>query len=140
MRARRRADRSALVTEKRKQDRRKLRPDKRIHNAVVATTNAKADAAPPPITGVVVRKVKVGRLRTVAHWRREVGRVYRQMRRGEIPAELGTKLAFVARLGLDAAKNEEEVEQLKILNARYQALLTGTPLPALPAPAAVDQP
>jgi hypothetical protein len=113
---------------------------KQIRSRTAITVQATADVAPPyAARGEFVKRVKVGRLRTVANWRREISRVYRQMRRGEIPPELGTKLAFVARLGMDAAKGEEEIEQLKSLNARYDALLHGTPLPALPATTVLDQ-
>lgn len=132
MRRSNRQKRLAKVPVDRGESNRKTLRNKQIRSGLGARAKSNI-MSPPPLAGEFTKRVKVGRLRTVANWRREISRVYRQMRRGEIPPELGTKLAFVARLGLDAATNEEEVEQLKALNARYEALISGTPAAQLPA-------
>jgi hypothetical protein len=50
----------------------------------------------------------VGRLSCVADWHRQVSKIYRQMRRGQIEASLGTKLTFVANIGASIARWIEE--------------------------------
>jgi hypothetical protein len=50
----------------------------------------------------------VGRLSTVADWHRQVGKVYREMRRHQIDPSLGTKLTFVANVGATLARVIEE--------------------------------
>jgi len=50
----------------------------------------------------------VGRLFTVIDWHRQIGKVYREMRRGQIAPDLGTKLTFVANAGGTMARWIEE--------------------------------
>ena len=57
----------------------------------------------------------VGRLKTVSDWMREVGKVYREMRRGEIDTADGTKLTYVANIGAQLARFEEELQTAKRL-------------------------
>jgi hypothetical protein len=50
----------------------------------------------------------VGRLSTVSDWHRQVGKIYREMRRHQIDPSLGTKLTYVANVGATLAKVIEE--------------------------------
>jgi len=115
-----------------------LRKTKR-HKVLAATPGARAKAniktlPPPVIRGEVISRPKVGRLKTLAHWRKEMSRVYRQMRRYEIEPEIGTKLAYVATQGAKMCKDEEELQELRAIHAQVSAINSGRPLPALPAP------
>ena len=74
------------------------------------TRQSTATPTPTPVTGELVKVVHVGRLETVTDWRRQIGKIYREMRKGELAPEDGTKLAFVANLGAQLAKVVEELE------------------------------
>ena len=73
--------------------------------------------APPGIEqmpkAVVMPRQRVGRLDTVANWRRELSRLYRKMRSGEIPADLGTKLAYVAQVAAKLVQIEQELAEAR---------------------------
>ena len=56
---------------------------------------------------------RVGRLDSVANWRRELSRLYRKMRSGEIPADIGTKLAYVAGVAAKLVQIEQELAEAK---------------------------
>lgn len=64
---------------------------------------------------------RVGALDSVKAWRIEVGRLYRAMRRGEVPAEIGTKLAFVAKVGAQLMQAEEELSKVEQLRVAVEA-------------------
>jgi hypothetical protein len=79
-------------------------------------------------TEVIVRP-RIGRLDSVRGWRREVGKIYKAMRCGAIPATEGTKLAFVADIGARLTRVEEQLRkfddmarQLERLEGRAPAL------------------
>lgn len=55
------------------------------------------------------KPIHVGRLERVSDWRRQIGKIYREMRRGELPHEQGTRLTYVAQIGAQLAKVEEEI-------------------------------
>jgi hypothetical protein len=56
----------------------------------LSRARATADApTPAPVTGVVVKPVYVGRLETVTDWRRQLSKIFREMRKGELPHEDG---------------------------------------------------
>ena len=107
-----------------------------------------------PLDGTLLPRTRVGRLDAVEHWRREVGRIYRAMRRGDMPPDLGTKLTFVAQVGAKLTEIEEELRQAKrIAEALEQhhnplAQLEGpapdadqaTPVEVLPAESSEVQP
>ncbi len=83
--------------------------------------------APPPATPVVVgevvpRPVYVGKLESVSDWRRQLGKIYREMRRGELRPEDGTKLAFVANLGAQLSRLEEELKEARALREEIERL------------------
>jgi hypothetical protein len=64
-----------------------------------------------PRKGVLLAKTPstyVGRLSTVADWHRQIGKVYREMRRHQIDPSLGTKLSYVANVGATLARFIEE--------------------------------
>lgn len=73
-------------------------------------------------SGQLVGPARVGRLDTVAGWRREIGRVYRAMKRGDIAPSDGTKLAFVADLGARLCKVEQELAELTQLRQHIARL------------------
>lgn len=55
--------------------------------------------------------IYVGRLSTVFDWHRQVGKIYREMRRHQIDPGLGTRLTYVANIGATLAKFIEELPQ-----------------------------
>jgi hypothetical protein len=64
-----------------------------------------------PAKGVLLAKTPstyVGRLSTVSDWHRQIGKVYREMRRHQIDPSLGTKLSYVANVGATLARFIEE--------------------------------
>ena len=82
----------------------KASDDKQIRAAVAPRAKTNLVAAPTSADGVHIPMPKVGRLRTVADWHRQVGKVYRAMRKGFIPKEDGTRLTYVANIGAQLAK------------------------------------
>ena len=69
------------------------------------------EGAAEPHYGVVVPRSRVGRLDTVQCWRKEVGRIYRAMRRGDLDPQDATKLAFVAQIGARLTEAEEQLRE-----------------------------
>lgn len=86
-----------------------------------ATSDGRAIAVP----GDYLPRIRVGRLETIAHWRRLVGKIMRAMLKGEMPPEHGTKLIWAARVGADLAKAEQEQRTLDELNGRLARLESG---------------
>lgn len=86
-----------------------------------------SEQQPTPGGGDLVRPVKVGRLETVNDWRRQIAKVYREMRRGELPHEQGTRLTYVAQIGAQLAKVEEELRAAREVQRRLDAILSGQP-------------
>jgi hypothetical protein len=66
------------------------------------------------------KKPYVGRLKTVSDWQREIGKIYREMRRGEINPTNGTRLTYVANVGAQLAKIEEELQTAKALTEAFE--------------------
>ena len=96
-------------------------------------------SAPQALQGEVISRPKVGRLKTLAQWRKEMARVYRAMRRYEMHPEVGTKLAYVATQGAKMCKDEEELQTLRAMAEDIKAVKEGRALPhqtysLLPAP------
>jgi hypothetical protein len=95
----------------------------------------KVKAATISATPFVIPSVYVGRLNSMDDWARELSRLYRQMRKGTVPAELGTKLAFVGRIAALATKMSEElraIEQLRVQLEKIQGNTLPTALPYSP--------
>lgn len=92
--------------------------------------------------GEYVKRIPVGRLETVAQWRRLVGRIMRAMLKGDMPLENGTKLIWAARVGADMAKAEQEQRALEELNEKLARLEADKPaaLPLSLYPAPVPAP
>ncbi len=61
-----------------------------------------------PVSELIPR-ARVGKLDSVVAWRREIGKVYRAMRRGDMHADLGAKLTYVANVAATLVKIEEEL-------------------------------
>lgn len=84
---------------------------------------------------------RVGRLESLADWKRQIGKVYRLVRRGELPSAEGSRLVFILQAGAQITREEarqkhedEQREQVARLEAQLAALQGRSPQPALPAP------
>lgn len=89
-----------------------------------------------PADGVFAPRVYVGRLRSSADWARELSKLYRQMRKGEVPLAAGTKLAFVARVAAVQTRLVEELEQYREVLQEWRRAHSSedAPLPQLSDP------
>src|SRR5689334_14991873 len=75
---------------------------------VTTPPRARARTAQPTAPdGSVIHPIRVGRLRTVADWHKQVAKVYRAMRKGFLPKEDGTRLTYVANIGAQLAKYKD---------------------------------
>jgi hypothetical protein len=83
-------------------------------------------ASAPALEGNLLRRIRVGELNTVDQWRREIGKIYREMRFQKIPTEVGTRLVYVAEIGARLAKMAEELRELEALRQQL-AQLQGVP-------------
>ena len=79
-------------------------------------------------------RAHVGRLRSSADWARELSRLYRQMRRGEVPLHAGTKLAFVGRIAALQTKLAEELALYRKQLTEWLRVHGDAPPPALSDP------
>jgi hypothetical protein len=77
----------------------------------------------------------------LADWKRQIGKVYRLVRRGELPSAEGSRLVFILQAGAQITREEarqkhEEEQRLQVeqLQAQLQALRDGRAPLALPAP------
>jgi hypothetical protein len=78
-----------------------------------------------PQEGEELRRIRVGQLETVNQWRREIAKVYREMRFNTIRTEIGTRLVYVAEIGARLAKMQEELESLEDLRRQLEQLQNG---------------
>jgi hypothetical protein len=69
-----------------------------------------------------LRRIRVGALDTVNQWRREIAKVYREMRFQMIRTEIGTRLVYVAEIGARLAKMQEELKELETLRQQLEQL------------------
>jgi hypothetical protein len=58
---------------------------------------------------------RIGRLETVAQWRRQIGKIFKAMGHGKCQKDEGTKLTYVANVGAQLAKVEQELAQVENL-------------------------
>lgn len=63
--------------------------------------------------GELLRPVYVGKLKSSTDWARELSRLYRQMRKGEVPLAAGSRLAFVGRIAATQVRLVEELQQYR---------------------------
>jgi hypothetical protein len=85
--------------------------------------------------------VVTNRLMTVLEWRREIAKVYREMRSGKIRTEEGTRFVYVSEIGARLAKMQEELESIEALRKQLEQVQAGQPLPTqefLPAATNAD--
>jgi len=82
-------------------------------------------ASAPALDGNLLRRIRVGELNTVDQWRREIGKIYREMRFQKIPTEVGTRLVYVAEIGARLAKMAQELCELEQLRQQLAALQGG---------------
>ena len=83
---------------------------------------------------------RVGRLEELSDWKRQIGKIYRSVRRGEMATEVGTRLVYMLEAGARIAREEsrekherEQREQVARLEAQLVALQGKGPA-LLPAP------
>ena len=75
----------------------------------------------------VLPNIYIGKLDSVRDWQIELGRLYRQMRRGEVPTTYGTRCAFVGQIGAQLAKAREELAAIEALRTKLAELQGSTP-------------
>ncbi len=68
-----------------------------------------------PLSAELLAPVRVEDLETVSGYRRELNRVYGQMRAGQMQPELGTKLAYVLNTGASLARIEQELHEAALI-------------------------
>jgi len=100
--------------------------------AVRERPSARAIPIVPGTPDDAMRLRRVGRLRTVADWHKQVAKVYRAMRRGYLPKEDATRLTYVANIGAQLAKHVQDTKEIERIREQLEALKGGTPL--LPPP------
>lgn len=107
-------------------------PRKRSQNGATntAVSLVKQTDSPDP-GGQLLRRVVIGRrLSTVAGWRRELTRIYREARRGELPYENATRLTYIANVAVQVVRLEEQLQKIDQLR-RELALRRGEEIPQL---------
>jgi hypothetical protein len=104
---------------------------------VVTPPPARAKVA-LPATPEVIPIPRVGRLRTVADWHKQVAKVYRAMRKGYLPKEDGTRLTYVANIGAQLAKYKDEMREIEKIREQLEALKAGGPQALLTGQATDD--
>lgn len=92
--------------------------------------------ADQPLDGTLLPRTRVGRLDSVMAWRRELGKLYRAMRRGEMPPDLGARLAYVAQVAAKLVQVEEELRAAKQIAAALEQHHNPTAQLEGPAPGA----
>jgi hypothetical protein len=103
----------------------------------------KLNASRPPMRSPKMQVYTTGdvvtnRLMTVLEWRREIAKVYREMRSGKIRTEEGTRFVYVSEIGARLAKMQEELESIEALRKQLELVQSGQSLPTqefLPASA-----
>jgi hypothetical protein len=84
---------------------------------------------------------RVGSLKELADWEREIGRVYRLVRRGEMTSTEGARLTYILTAGattcrgkLQERREQEQAQQIEALRQQLEALRSHAPLALLPGP------
>lgn len=84
---------------------------------------------------------RVGALKELADWEREIGRVYRLVRRGLMASAEGARLTYILTAGattcrgkLQERREQEQARQIEALRQQLEALQSGRMQPLLPAP------
>ena len=84
---------------------------------------------------------RIGRLEELSDWKRQIGKIYRAVRRGEMATEIGTRLVYMLEAGARIAREEsrekhekEQREQVARLEEQLTALQAARTQPALPPP------
>jgi polyhydroxyalkanoate synthesis regulator phasin len=97
---------------------------------------AAPSAPPPPDT-----RRRVGRLEHLADWRRQIAKVYRAVRKGDMPSSEGTRLVFILQAGAQITREEsrerheaEQRAQIERLQEQLAELQGKRSRAALPAP------
>ena len=101
------------------------------HKRLPVTTQPSAqanDSTQPTPEGTLIPPMRVGRLRTVYDWHRQVAKIYRAMRKGYLPKEDATKLTWVAKIGAELARYMQELKEIEDIRQQLKVLQAGTPL------------
>lgn len=84
---------------------------------------------------------RVGALKELADWEREIGRVYRLVRRGLMESAEGARLTYILTAGattcrgkLQERREQEQARQIEALRQQLEALQSGRSQLLLPAP------
>jgi polyhydroxyalkanoate synthesis regulator phasin len=93
-----------------------------------------ASRPPRQVLVTTTGDAKANRLMTVIEWRREIAKVYREMRSGKIRTEEGTRFVYVSEIGARLAKMQEELESIDALRRQLEQVQSGT----VPMPGAID--
>lgn len=78
--------------------------------------------------------VRLEDLETVSAYRRELNRVYGQVRSGELLPEVGTKMAFILCQGAGLARIEQELREAALIREQLVKLNGAGAIELLPAP------
>lgn len=112
------------------------------------TIDGGSEGSPPPGAQPQAERRRVGRLETLADWRRQIGKIYRAVRKGDMPSAEGTRLVYMlesgARIAREESRERHEAEQRAQVERLQQQLaeLQGKrpAAAALPAPSATPAP
>jgi polyhydroxyalkanoate synthesis regulator phasin len=84
---------------------------------------------------------RIGRLESLSDWKKQIGKVYRMVRRGELPSAEGSRLVFILTSGAQITREEarqkheeEQRAQVERLQQQLEALQGKGQQPLLPAP------
>jgi polyhydroxyalkanoate synthesis regulator phasin len=99
---------------------------KRLTGAQRRKIAKERDATLPPrvvtVETAAERQVVGNRLMTVTEWRREISKIYREMRSGKIRSEEGTRFVWVSEVGARLAKMQEELESIEALRRQLEEM------------------
>lgn len=76
----------------------------------------------------LIRAPHISKMETLSACRRVLRNILRAMARGDIPATLGARLAYVANMVAGVVKQEQEIKELTVLREQLQQLQGTTPM------------
>ena len=90
---------------------------------------------------------RVGALTELEHWEREIGRVYRLVRRGQMTSTEGARLTYILTAGattcrgkLQERREQQQLQEIERLRQQLEQLQNSRSQAALPAPAERELP
>jgi hypothetical protein len=110
-------------------------------NAIVGMATVSEISRVPLGPTPVVRGVEVWRPPRIARnlnqaqgWLKELGNIYREMRRGQLASTCGTRLAYVASVGARLAKDLEDLKEAEAIRAQLERLGHAPPVNEVSTP------